>query len=63
MQATLLYKQLTQMIYNWNFIGLNTKLSKLDKLIPKIWNNCQAPLKYFSWKINANSFFLFYIIR
>lgn len=48
MQATLLYKQLTQMIYNWNFIGLNTKLSKLDKLIPKIWNNCQAPLKYFS---------------
>lgn len=45
MPATLLFKHIhvyiTNDLYNLNFIALDTKLTELDKLISKFWNNCQ----------------------
>lgn len=32
---------ITNDLYNLNFIALDTKLTELDKLISKFWNNCQ----------------------
>lgn len=43
--ATLLFKHIhvyiTSDLYNLNFIALDKKLTELDKLISKFWNNCQ----------------------
>lgn len=45
MPATLLFKHIhvyiTNDLYNLNFIALDKKLTELDKLISKFWNNCQ----------------------
>lgn len=45
MPATLLFKHIhvciTNDLYNLNFIALDEKLTELDKLISKFWNNCQ----------------------
>lgn len=32
---------ITNDLYNLNFIALDTKLTELDKLISKFWDNCQ----------------------